>query len=267
MDKILMVGSKGSYNEVVVDALGNRGFYIEYTEKIRIPDLLKIRKFDVVYGAYLQTCSRYIAAAKMMGKKTLIHFVGSDAYRYSREKGLRKQFWKWVIHNCDVILYVSSHLVKLVGKQGKILPFPIHVNKFTTQVHSPERDILYYCPGGDENARIYRLDWIIDYAKKHQDEKITIIGSQSHPAKYKVEVSNVEVIPFVPHERMNEVYAKHKQLIRMTAEDGMPRMVDEALLCGLDVIFNGKRIIELPYERNPEIFAQKFEEILLKIIP
>ncbi len=52
----------------------------------------------------------------------------------------------------------------------------------------------------------------------------------------------------------------------MTEEDGLPRMVDEAVLSGLDVVFNGKRIEKIPAERYPKVFAQRFEEELLKIL-
>lgn len=262
-----MVGSKGSNNEVVVDALKDRGFDVDYDENARTPSLSKIRRADVVYGAYLQTCSRYIAAAQILGKKTIVHFVGSDAYRYAREKGLHKLFWTLVVRACPLIFYVSPHLSALVGRPGPSLPFPIRVDLFK-RPESPhhERDILYYCPGGVENARIYRLDWILDYAKDNPDEKITIIGNTAHPAQCDTSLPNVEVIPFVPYDRMTDIYARHRQLIRMTTEDGRPRMVDEAILSGLQVTFNGKRIQEIPPERDPSVFASRFQQEVLRIL-
>jgi hypothetical protein len=262
-----MVGSRGSNNEVVVDALRGKGFQIDYDEDVSSPKLSKLVTADVVYGAYLQTCSRYIAAAQVLGKKNIIHFVGSDAYRYAREKGLRKLYWKTIVRGCDLVFYVSQHLVSFVGKQGVILPFPIQVSLFQNVRHaSRERDMLYYCPSGIENARIYRLDWILGYAKEHPEQKITIIGNRSHPADYKVDMPNVEVIPFVPYEQITEVYSRHRQLIRMTTEDGRPRMVDEAFLSGLQVVFNGRRVNEVPPERDPAVFANRFERELLRIL-
>lgn len=268
MVRILMVGSRGSNNEVAVEALRRRGLQVEYVERVKVPDLRRLRKFDVVYGVYLQTCSRYLAAAELLGKRTIIHFVGSDAYRYAREKGLRKLYWRGIVRACDLILYVSPHLKGLVNRPGVVLPFPINVGLFERfrGERRPERDILYYCPSGGENARIYRLDWIRDYARRHPEEKITIIGSPAHPADYRFDLSNVEVIPYVPYEEMGEVYARHRRLIRMTSEDGKPRMVDEALLCGLEVIYNGEEVREIPPERHPEVFAEKFCEELSKIL-
>jgi hypothetical protein len=262
-----MVGSRGSNNEVVVDALKGKGFDIDYDESAKIPSLRRIGEADVIYGAYLQTCSRYVAAAQVLGKKTIIHFVGSDAYRYAREKGLRRLFWASVVRECDLIFYVSPHLSTLVGKPGATLPFPIRIERFRKPAKlRHERDTLYYCPGGAENARIYRLDWILDYARQHPEEKITIIGNTAHPADYSVNVPNVEVVPFVEYDRMTEIYAQHRRLIRMTTEDGRPRMVDEAILSGLQVVFNHKRIQEVPPERDPTVFAERFEQELLKIL-
>jgi hypothetical protein len=262
-----MVGSRGCNNEVVVDALKGKGFDVDYDESVKIPSLTRIGRAEVIYGAYLQTCSRYVAAAQTLGKKTIIHFVGSDAYRYAREKGLRKLFWASVVRASDLILYVSPHLSTLVGRPGATLPFPIRIESFKKPAKSRyERDTLYYCPGGAENARIYRLDWILDYATQHSEEKITIIGNTAHPADYNVNLPNVEVVPFVTYDRMADLYARHRGLIRMTTEDGQPRMVDEAILSGLQVIFNGKKIQEVPPERDPTVFAKRFEQELLKIL-
>jgi hypothetical protein len=246
-----MVGSKGQDNDVVVEALRSKGLDLDYDRNVRIPSISKLSKSDVVYGAYLQTCSRYLAAAQVLGKKTIVHFVGSDAYRYAREKGLRKRFWVSIVHACDIIFYVSPHLSTLVGRPGVTLPFPIRMDLLTKpRTTRQERDTLYYSPGGAENARLYRLDWILEYATQHPDEKITIMGSPSHPAQCDVHPPNVEVVPFVPYDRMSDVYARHRQLIRMTTEDGRPRMVDEAFLSGLQVIFNNEKIQEVPPESS-----------------
>ena len=274
MASILVVGSsknKGG-NQVVVDALRTRGFRVEYVDKVRVPNLLKIMNFDVIYGLHFQTCSRYTMAAEMLGKKTIIHFVGSDAYRYAKENGIRKLVWRNVVHACDLVLYVAPHLMELVGRSGRVLPLPIRVDLFkkVKENRSPKRDILYYCPTrgdrGEGGEVTYRLDWVLNYAKKHPEETITIIGNPGHPADYKISMPNVEVIPSVPYSKMAEVYAQHRKLVRMTTQDGLPTMVSEALLSGLEVIFNGKRVTEVPPERDPKVFADRFEEELRRIL-
>jgi hypothetical protein len=151
-----------------------------------------------------------------------------------------------------------------------VLPFPIQAEAFERpEIHeiTPERDILYYCPSGEANERIYRLSWIIDYARSHPDEKITIIGNQTHPANYHIPLPNVQVIPSAPQSDMPILYRKHKRLIRMTSEDGLPRMIHEALLADIEVTYNGEEVNGIPQERNPEKFALAFAKALKTVFP
>jgi len=226
---------------------------------------------DVVYGIYLQTCSRYILIAKLLRKKTIVHFVGSDAYWVNREHSLwRRRYWRFVLNRCDLIFYVSPHLEALTGRNGIVLPFPISTEAFRKAKltpSTPDHDVLYYCPGGEANEKIYCLAWIVDYARKHPYEKITIIGNSSHPANYQLDLPNVEIIPYVERSQMPALYRRHRRLIRMTTEDGLARMVHEALLAGLKVTYNGKDMTDVPPEREPSQFAIAFKRALSSICP
>jgi hypothetical protein len=228
-----------------------------------------LNKHDIIYGIYLQSCSRYILAARILGKKTILHFVGSDAYWYSRERSpWRYIYWRIILHATNLILYVSPHLKQLVGSPGIVLPLPIDVEQFKKQELRnimPERDILYYCPSGEVNEKIYRLDWALEYASSHPEETITIIGNQSHPAHYQIELPNVQVIPFVLPGEMPTLYRRHRRLVRMTSEDGLPQMLHEAILAGLEVVHNGAIIRESPPERDPAHFCKSFTEALKTI--
>ena len=250
--RVMVVGTGSPSADLVAQVLNSNGISATWVSRVGTPNLRLIRKFDVVYGIYLQTSSRYILAGKLLGKQTIVHFVGSDEYRVMRERTLVKQmFWRTVLRCTDAVLYVSPHLEPMVGREGYILPFPIRTDEFKRPELlsiSPERDILYYCPSGRINERIYRLDWIIEYAKTHPHETITVVGSIAHPAAYRLELTNVRIIPSVEPDQMPFLYRKHRKLVRMTTEDGLPRMMHEALLCGLKVEFNGKAVKEIPPE-------------------
>lgn len=264
--RVLVVGTSSPNADMVSQVLASHGIRSNWTDRVKRPNPFLMRKFDVVYGIYLQTCSRYIVVAKLLGKKTIIHFVGSDAYWMARERSLwRRAYWKIVLWLTDVLLYVSPHLRDLVGREGLTVPFPIATDSFRLAITTPveaTRDILYYCPGGPINERIYRLNWIVDYARTHLNETITIIGSLAHPARYSIPLPNVEVIPCVELSEMPSIYRKHRKLIRMTTEDGLPRMIHEALLSGLQVIFNGREVRDIPREREPSNFASTIEKVL-----
>lgn len=269
--RVLVVGAGSPNADYVAEVLRSNGINAEWTAHVRIPSLRLILDCDVVYGIYLQTCSRYILAAKLLGRRTIVHFVGSDAYWVKRETSTFRQiYWKFVLRNCDLLFYVSQHLEEMVGRGGIVLPFPIATEEFKrykSLQRSPDRDVLYYCPSGEANERIYRLDWIVEYAHIHPDEKITIIGNITHPANYRVPLTNVKVIPFVDRSQMPILYKQHVKLIRMTTEDGLPRMVHEALLCGLKVTFNGREVDEIPKEREPSEFASTFRKALNALSP
>ena len=260
--RILVVGAGTPNADYVAKVLSEHGVSADWTTKLRYPNPLNLRRYNIVYGIYLQSCSRYILAAKMLRKKTIVHFVGSDAYWYSREHSIwRRIYWRLVLHNTDLILYVSPHLEQMVRRSGRVLPFPIRTDGFKEselREIQPERDLIYYCPSGAANEKVYQLSWIVKYAHEHPDEKITILGNESHPANYKIQLPNVEVLPFVPQSEMPQLYRNHKRLIRMTTEDGLPRMIHEAFLAGLEVIFNGNHITHIPLEREPEEFSRAF---------
>ncbi len=264
--RVLVVGAGSPNADMIAEVLQSNGIDAEWTDRVKLPSLRRILTSDVVYGIYLQTCSRYILAAKLLGRKTIVHFVGSDAYWVKRElSSWRQRYWRYILRHCDLLFYVSPHLEEMIGRQGTILPFPIATDLFKQsrllQV-SPDRDVLYYCPSGEPNERIYRLTWIIEYARTHPQEKITIIGNVSHPATFEVPLPNVEVIPFVQRFEMPALYRRHKRLIRMTTEDGLPRMVHEALLSGLEVDYNGQLMKSVPKEREPSEFASAFRKAL-----
>jgi hypothetical protein len=249
---------------MVAEVLRANGLNADWTNRVRNPNPFLIHRFDILYGIYLQSCARFILVGRILGKKTIIHFVGSDAYWYSREHSFaRRLFWRLVLRLNNLVFYVSPHLETLVGQPGTILPFPIQKDEFNkTPKVQPDRDVLYYCPGGDQNLQIYRYDWILQYARDHPQETITILGSLDHPANYHVNLPNVEVIPQVPRSDMPTLYHRHRRLIRITTEDGLPRMIHEALLCGLKVEFNGEEVTEIPKERDPVEFAKSFRTAL-----
>jgi hypothetical protein len=259
--RLLIVGAGSPNADMVAEVLRSNDLDAEWTDRVKVPSLKRIWNVDIVYGIYLQTCSRYILAAKLLGRITVLHFVGSDAYWYARERSrIRKWFWRLVLDRADLILYVSPHLEPLVGREGHVLPFPIRTESFrrASGQRAPERDVLYYCPSGESNERIYRLAWIMEYAREHPDETITIIGNSTHPANYRLDLPNVTLIPYVQRDEMPKLYARHRRLIRMTTEDGLPRMVHEAILAGLQVTYNGQTVTTIPAEREPENFAKTF---------
>ena len=203
--------------------------------------------------------TRHLPFIKLLRKKSLIHIIGSDAFRYITTQGLKKKLWKKALETYDEILYVTRELQQLMDlERGFIIPIPIDTKLFKKAKYKGEkRDVLYYCP----KPKIYRLDWILRYAKENPNEKITVLG-----CPYEITLPNIKVISRWPYYKMPILYSMHRRLIRMTIHDGYPKMLYEALLCGLEVIWNNKRITEVPSEMLMENTIPKLLSILKELI-
>jgi len=166
--------------------------------------------------------TRHIPFIKLLHKKSLVHIIGSDALRYVTTRSPKRYLWKLALKTYDEILYVTKELQQLLNlNKGKVIPIPIDTKIFKKiKYKGKKRDILYYCP----KPKIYRLDWIIEYAKEHPRETITILG---YP--YLINLPNIKVIPYWPYEKMPILYSMHQRLIRMTTHDGYPKMPYEAI--------------------------------------
>lgn len=237
--RILLIGTLNA--DILAQQLRYYGVDVEVMLPPRFPNPLLFRGFDVIYGIYLMSLTRSAPFVRFLRKKCLVHIIGSDAFSYANTQGVKKKLWNSTLRMCDEILYVTDELKQLVGLgRGKVIPIPIDTRMFKkSKVGAPKRDILYLCP----NPEIYRLDWIVKYAKEHPDETITVLGCPCG-----IDLPNVEVIPLVPYRQMPKLYRMHRRLIRMTTHDGYPKMPYEALLCGLEVVWNGQRITKVPAE-------------------
>lgn len=219
-----------------------------------------IRGHDIVYAEYLMNASRLMKVAKLLGKRTVMHIMGSDGFRFSSER----MTWRWLtwvlgLKMTDHILYADSNLANMVGFRGHVLPYPIDTRLFKKQNYRGEkRDVLYFVPDG---SATYKPEWIVGYAKGNPGKKITVLGKLSLDSI----PGNIEVVPLVQRTRMPELYARHRQLIRMTTHDAAhPRMLYEALRCGLEVTWNGNKVTSIPPEVMPEYFIRKFSEYVMQ---
>lgn len=232
--RVLLIGTLNA--EILAQQLRYYGVNAQTSPKI--PHPFFYRRFDIVYGVGLLRTTT-IFSVKFLRKRCVVHAVGSDVLEYVNAGLLRRKVWNFALQKCDEILYVSKGIQQAMGlERGKIIPIPIDTRLFSrSEPESRKRDVLYYCP----NPKIYKLKWILKYAKEHPNEKITVLG-QNRP----ISIPNVKVCPSVPYHRMPTLYDAHLRLIRMTTHDGFPKMPYEALLCGLEVFWNGQRITKVP---------------------
>lgn len=213
------------------------------------------RGSDVFYLVYFSLPMALVSFSRSLSKKCVVHFVGSDAFYYASHSGFRKTMSSFALKSYDQVLYVTEELRRLVRLRGDVVPIPIDTRMFRPEEHDGEkRDILYYCAHPHE---IYRVDWIIEYAKSHPEKTITVVGYD-----HLLNLPNVKTVPYVAYDQMPKIYNWHRCLIRMTTEDGYPKMPYEALLCGLKVFWNGQEITRVPDEMLMENTIPKLTSIL-----
>lgn len=246
----------GSFNaEILARQLRYYGVEAEVGLPPKFLSPIFFGSFDCIYGVCFMRSIGLALSSKFFRKNYVVHFVGSDALEYVSKRGFERKSSDMVLRLCDEVFYVTEELKQLVGLgRGKVIPIPVDTRMFRETGYDGERrDVLYYCP----NPEIYRSDWIAKYAVAHPDETITILGSPNLSG-----LPNVKVISRVPYDQMPELYQMHRRLIRMTTHDGCPKMPYEALLCGLEVMWNGQRVTAVPKDMLMENTIPRLLSIL-----
>ncbi len=218
-----------------------------------------LRSFDIIYNVCFMRSIRLALSSKFFRKNYVVHFIGSDAVEYAGKRGFERKSLDIVLRLCDEVFYVTEELKQFVGLgRGKVIPLPVDTRMFReTKNRGEKRDVLYYCP----HPEIYRFDWIAKYAVDHPDETITILGSPNLSG-----LPNVKVISRMSYNQMPDFYRMHRRLIRMTTHDGCPKMPYEALLCGLEVMWNGQRVTAVPKEMLMKNTIPRLISILQSLI-
>jgi len=87
------------------------------------------------------------------------------------------------------------------------------------------------------------VDLFIGVAQIFPDYKFTIIGSGPNLTKEKLP-SNLELLPYVPNEKLREIYARHEFYVQLSMAEGHPNAMSEAMLCECVII--GSNVAGIP---------------------
>jgi len=194
---------------------------------------------------------------KVFGKRVIIQCGGTDAmhlphinYGNYRKKWLKKAT-VFSFKNCSLILPVSSALVKSTytydslapRKQGLLhlipdLKTPIEV------VHNGFDYEFWTDPGTRKNsftfvtvatgiskknrAFVKGIDLIVELAKVFDYYTFYVVGD----AHFEVNLTNVWVLPPQPKEEIREIFQKAQFYLQVSASEGFPNSLAEAMLCG-----------------------------------
>ena len=199
--------------------------------------------------------------AKMFHKPCIIVAGGIDSVSFpSVNYGNFNKFllgkltslsFKW----CTYIAPISDYLIDseyvyqandykrqgfLYHVKGLKTPYTVVYNGFetnswfySTSDHRTANTFLTIASNLESQSRrkIKGVDMVIEAAKQFPQFKFTIIGSANNNLNLEVP-SNVTIVPFVQHNQLREIYAKHDFYLQLSMSEGFGNTLAEAMLCG-----------------------------------
>ncbi len=209
-----------------------------------------LKPFAVMHAVYPVYYFKWVPALKVMGKKVVFHWIGSDWYQVTRRPALRA-FFRSVRRGVDLHVAdapwlvdglaaagVRAHLVPTISEKmgGGLEPLP---SRFRVMAYLPDRRRAFY---GWPTVR--------HVAERLADVEIVAVGGAPEPGA----PANVRFAGLVDGEAMGRLYGEVSALVRPTSHDGLSQMVLEALLRGRQVVWS-RRFPHCRHASTPEEFA------------
>ncbi|MCX5852796.1 MAG: hypothetical protein NT072_12230 [Deltaproteobacteria bacterium] len=173
--------------------------------------------------------SRAISCALRLGKKVVVHWVGTDVLnavktmensKFKRENSYIGN----VTHYCEVE-WIQKELQD-IGIQSKIVPIAIYEGKNSSDIKFPRKfSILSYV--SNRNPEFYGIKTLIQLAVDFPDIEIRIVGID---ALNEAIPSNMKLLGWVNN--ITEEYSNSIIFLRIVKHDGLAFSVIEALSNG-----------------------------------
>lgn len=197
--------------------------------------LKKLKDVDTVYRIWADEFNLWMILAKLLGKKTVIHWIGTDVFNFiNQKKSFRK--CKIIQRFIDRNLTVSELLqeeLEYKGVKSEIVPILPEYVSGEIGLPASKHAVLAYIPQGKEE--FYDINLTLDVARNFKGINFYIIANDGSCIKdYD---SNVFFLGRINEKEMDLIYNKVSVLIRIPKHDGLPKMVLEALLMGKEVIY------------------------------
>lgn len=205
-----------------------------------------IKDADVIYNVFTDE-KFYLKAfiAKIMGKKVLTHWIGTDVWNLLQNKKKYRCLSIIDKHLCCSLPLKNELASK--GINADYLPIiPIHVELST--VPMPEKHaVLIYIPEGREDFYGYNI--IKEVITYYSDVQFYIVANSNTTL---FPQNNVVLMGFVDSETMELLYSKISIVLRVPIHDGLSMSIIEGLAKGKQVIYS--------YTHPYTFLARNFEE-------
>ncbi len=213
-----------------IEAAGGRAIRIHRDE----PWGSKIRKIlpsQVVYGTGFGFAARLWALARVMGKRTINHWVGTDVLMVledARLQPMARGAARFISQHLTVAPWLVEELAT-AGIRADLLPL-VTPERYNLRTRPAPAGVLAYLP--DDRADFYGGQIVYAAARQLPEIPFAVVaGTQERqPA-----LPNVRYFGWVSD--IAPLYEQYPILLRVARHDGLPKMVLEALAFGNQVIF------------------------------
>jgi len=215
--------------------------------KYSIDVLKKVKNCQVTYSWFAGGDSAVIVFfSKLFRKKSIVVAGGYDAayipdLNYGAFTNLKEKLPAiYIYKKADKILVVDSSLkddiikyAKVTGKNIDYIPTGYDAD-FWKAKGKKENIVLTVAMASDmKRVKLKGLDVFIKSAKYVKEAKFIIIGVKDQ-AKKQLEMispSNVELIEFLPEDKLLKYYQIAKVYCQLSLREGLPNTLCEAMLC------------------------------------
>lgn len=170
---------------------------------------------------------------KLLNKKVLLHWQGTDVTQVSRLTGV---FLSKLL-TCQVA-QVSWLCEELKAKGINVREVSIPPSVISEKIPSLPKifTVLIYLGNSKGKELVYSKEEMEKLVRKFKDIRFYIVGGNN----LEVNLSNVHNLGWVFPSKMSEIYSETTVLLRLTEHDGLSHMVLEALGRGRYVIWSQK---------------------------
>lgn len=197
-----------------------------------------LKKIDYIYNVYVDSSfMKKMFIAKLMGKKIILHWIGTDVLNIIKTEGIKRRLIKCVFNTAEYNFACYKDLqneLSLVGIVTKILPIiPFGIN-FNVAKEPNKHAVLIYMPEKKEN--FYGYKYLAPVFEEFRAIEFFIVANSNDRlfSRY----NNVHALGWLSLSEMNELYDNISIVIRYTKHDGLSMNVLEALGKGKEVIWN-----------------------------
>jgi hypothetical protein len=190
----------------------------------------------VTYGEIEAYVLSQLATAVAMDVPIVRWWVGTDVLNAVTRKEVREHAQR-VNGIVSANIAVAPHLVEelaTIGIDARFVPSvldPGLVPPTIVRWGTTTRPVIIYLPGG--RKEFYRIDLMESAVASNPDLEFIVVADQTHALAI---YPNVESLGWVTD--MRALYNRAGCVLRVTAHDGLPRMLMEALLRGLYAIYS-----------------------------